>query len=65
MPHNMDKEESGEHDKFDTSYGALLVLIASFSLKIGIVLRDSNVFTVSESCSLKSVFLKSLSVTRS
>lgn len=51
--------------KGHTSYGALLVLTASFSLKIGIPLRDNNDCTVSESCLLKSGSLKSLSVTRS
>lgn len=49
----------------DTSYGAFLVLTASFSLKTGITLRDNNDFTVSLSWLLNSLSLKSLSVTRS
>jgi len=48
-----------------TSYGAFLVLTASFSLNIGITFSARSDFTVSESCFLKSWSLKSLSVTRS
>jgi hypothetical protein len=48
-----------------TSYGAFLVLMASFSLNIGITLSSNNDSTVSRSRSRKFEFSKSLSVTRS
>ena len=48
-----------------TSYGAFLVLTASFSLKMGITLKSNNEFTVSESCFLKPESLKNPSFTRS
>lgn len=48
-----------------TSYGAFLVLTASFSLNTGITFNANSDFTVSVSCFLKSLSRKSLSVTRS
>jgi len=52
-------------EKQPTSYGAFLVLTASFSLKMGITLKSNNEFTVSESCFLKPASLKNPSFTRS